>query len=204
MVQGPDSSTGCSFMKIVKSKSGDSFIIREVSENDAEAILGIYSPYITGTSITFETEVPSPEEFRKRIRSVSEIYPWLVAEIDGSVAGYAYASRHRERAAYRWSVDFAVYIDPAFQGRGLGKMLYAGLIDIVKSLGYYNAFGIIALPNERSVQLHESAGFIKAGHISSAGYKLGNWHDTGYWQLRLREYDEFPAEPVPYKNLSKS
>lgn len=163
--------------------------IRDVSEDDAEAILSIYSPCITDTSITFETEDPSLED-RKRINSVTKNYPRPVAEVDGAVAGYACASKYRERAAYRRSVDFAVYVVPEFQGTGPGEKLYTEFIPVVKSPGYYNAFGIIALPNEKSVKLHESAGFVNAAHIRSSGYKFGSWHDIGYWLLRLGEHDE--------------
>ena len=181
-----------------------SFSIRRASEDDAEAILSIYSPYITGTTITFETEVPPLEDFRQRIRNVTEMYPWLIAEADGSVAGYAYASKHRERAAYRWSVDFAVYIAPSFQNAGMGRRIYSELINIVKSLGYYNAFGIIALPNDKSIRLHESEGFVKVAHISRAGFKHGNWHDIGFWQLKLRDDYNNPAEPVSFKVFCNS
>ncbi len=186
-----------------KKKNG-SLLIRDAALEDAASILNIYSPYIIDTSITFETEIPSVDDFRSRIASVTSMYPWFVAESNGVVAGYAYASRHKERAAYRWCVDFAIYISPSFQGKGLGSLLYGELIGVVKALGYYNAFGIISLPNEASVRLHESYGFVKTAHIRSAGYKRGSWHDIGHWQLRLREEESEPAEPLPYINFKKS
>jgi len=175
--------------------------IRDVTTDDASALLDVYSPYVEDTNITFETEIPSTEDFIKRIEKITEKLPWLVAEMDGVIAGYAYASKFRDRAAYRWSVEFTVYIDPQVQANGVGRLLYSSLIEIVKSLGYYNAIAIISLPNEKSVKFHESAGFLKAGQIKSSGYKLGEWRDTGYWQLKLREYGESPAEPVLYSIL---
>ena len=187
----------------IKNKKSSSPYIRDITLDDAASVLNIYSPYISDTSITFETEIPSVDDFRRRIASVTAAYPWFVAECDGVVAGYAYASRHKERAAYRWCVDFAVYVSPSFHGNGLGSRLYGELVRVVRALGYYNAFGVISLPNEASVRLHELYGFVKTAHISSAGYKHGAWHDIGYWQLRLREEDSDPAEPIPYSEFKK-
>jgi len=176
-------------------------IIRNIKIDDADELLNIYSPYIKNSSITFETEIPGLAEFRNRVRTVASVYPWLAAEHEGRIAGYAYAYRHRERAAYRWSVDFTVYMRPEYHGHGTGSLLYSRLIGIVRQLGYYNAFAIITLPNEKSVRLHESSGFVNAGITRSAGYKLGRWHDVGYWQLKLREHDDSPSEPLTYNTF---
>ncbi len=171
--------------------------IRFVAPADAEALALIYAPYVEETSISFETVPPGTEEFAGRIRSVASVYPWYVGEDEGRILGYAYASRHKERAAYRFSVDFAVYVGRRHLGRGVGKALYSRLIEAVRALGYYNAFGVVTLPNERSVALHESFGFEFVGVCKNAGYKLGAWRDVGWWQLRLREPEANPEEPVP-------
>jgi len=169
--------------------------VRIVRSGDAESIQEIYSYYVKNTSITFEIEVPSVDEMRKRVKNISSVYPWFVYEENGEVKGYSYASKHRERAAYRWSVDFAVYVDSVSQGKGIGKELFLRLIDSVTSLGYYNAFGIITLPNSRSISLHESSGFVLTGITENCGYKLGSWHNVGIWQLKLRNAEGEPAEP---------
>jgi phosphinothricin acetyltransferase len=175
--------------------------VRAVKPEDAESILKIYSPYVANTSVTFETEIPTIDDMRGRIRNISSVYPWYVYEEKNEVRGYAYAAKHRERAAYRWSVDFAVYVERDLLGKGIGKMLFSKLIDAVKKLGYYNAFGVIALPNDRSIALHESFGFNLTGVTAKCGYKLGEWHDVGIWQLNLREADGEPAEPLTFDSF---
>jgi phosphinothricin acetyltransferase len=169
--------------------------VRPVRIEDADSILEIYAAYVSDTSITFEIEVPSRKEMQERIRNISSLFPWFVYEEGNEIKGYAYASKHRERAAYRWSVDFAVYVRTDSQHRGIGKTLFSKLIETVSGLGYYNAFGVITIPNEKSIALHESFGFINAGVKKNCGYKLGQWHDVGVWQLILRNADGEPAEP---------
>jgi len=178
--------------------------VRIVKPEDAESILKIYSPYVTDSSITFEIEPPSIHEMTGRIENISRVYPWFVYEENNSVSGYAYASKHKERAAYRWSVDFAVYVRADSHGRGIGRILYSKLIEAVTRLGYYNAFGVITLPNERSIVLHESSGFKQVGLTKNSGYKLGHWHDVGIWQLVLREAEGEPVEPELFKQPPKS
>jgi len=175
-------------------------IIRDATEGDIKEILDIYSYYIKHTAITFETEIPSMEVFCQRFHLISSVYPWFVAFSDNDLVGYSYACSHRERQAFRWSVDCAVYVHKDFIGQGIGTQLYQRLIPEIKDLGYYNAFALIALPNEKSVALHESFGFEMVGITKSAGYKLGMWHDVGYWQLKLRQYDSNPEEPAIYKS----
>ena len=175
--------------------------VRVVDLDDASSIQKIYAYYVTGTSITFEVDIPSVDEMQQRIKNISAVYPWFVYHEGNDVKGYVYASRHRERAAFRWSVDFAVYVRPDLRGRGIGKILFREIIDAVTGLGYYNAFGVITIPNEQSVALHESCGFTCTGVTKNCGYKLGKWHDVGIWQLRLRESGSEPAEPEMFKNL---
>ena len=169
--------------------------VRSVRFEDAYSILEIYAPYVSDTSITFEIDVPSIKEMQKRVKNISSVFPWFVYEEGNEIKGYAYATKHRERAAYRWSVDFTVYVRMDSQHRGIGKTLFSKLIESVSVLGYYNAFGVITIPNDKSIALHESFGFINAGIKKNCGYKLGKWHDVGVWQLKLRDAEGEPAEP---------
>ena len=178
-------------------------IIRLARSSDAEGILAIYAPYIERTSFTFETEVPSPEIFENRINSYLENWPWLVCEINGSIAGYAYASRYRERAAYQWSVECSVYIHDDFHRRGVGRALYAALFEILKKQGFRNVYAVINLPNMNSVAFHESCGFNYFATYEKVGYKLGQWKNVGWWRLILNEFSDEPAAPVCFSQLEK-
>lgn len=160
-------------------------MIREATVDDAAAICAIYNPYIAETTITFEEEPVAVDAMRGRIVEVTAQYPWLVWDEGGKIGGYAYASRWRPRAAYRYSVEASVYLAPAFQGRGIGTQLYRGLIERLRALGAHEVIGGAALPNPASVALHEKLGFKKVAHFEEVGYKLGRWVDVGYWQLKL-------------------
>lgn len=148
-------------------------MIRLATKYDVLQIPEIYSPYIENSSITFETFVPSLEEMETRIESVLANYPWIVYKEADNILGYAYASKHHERAAYKWAVDVSIYIRQDCKGRGIGKALYTALFAILKSKGYYNAYALITLPNEASVGIHEHFGFNKVAHLSKVGYKFG-------------------------------
>lgn len=169
--------------------------VRLATVADAEGILAIYAPIVRETAISFEVEPPSLEQMQARIQDTLERLPWLVYEAAGEVAGYAYASRHRERPAYQWSADTSVYVAAQARGKGLGRQLYAPLLGILKDLGYYSALAGIALPNAASVGLHEAMGFRIVGIYRSIGYKLGAWHDVGWWQCKLQDYGASPQPP---------
>ena len=170
--------------------------IRLASPDDAGWIADIYAPYVRDTVISFELTPPSAEEMAKRIETTLQTYPWLVAEEGGLPLGYAYASQHRSRAAYQWSCDVSVYVAPAAQGRKVGTRLYEQLLDMLAGQGFRNAFAGIALPNAASIALHERLGFEHLGTYTAVGYKLGAWHDVGWWQKQLSTEDGDPAEPL--------
>ncbi|MCI0437737.1 MAG: N-acetyltransferase family protein [Chloroflexi bacterium] len=178
-----------------------SAIIRLAREDDAAQMLAIYAPIVRETAISFELVPPTEDEFRQRIRSVLEIAPWLVCERDGDIMGYAYASRYRPRAAYQWSVEVTVYVNARYQGKGVGRAVYTSLFECLRLQGFRSAFAVIALPNRMSIALHESLGFDPVGVHRAAGYKLGQWHDIGWWQLTLQEREESPAPPRPLRDF---
>jgi L-amino acid N-acyltransferase YncA len=176
--------------------------LRLVEPDDAAQIAAIYAPFCLETAISFETAAPDQATVRERIRTVGERYPWLVAVSEtGDVSGYAYAGKHRERAAYRWSVDCTVYLAPAAKGQGVGTELYRALVKICRYLGYYRAFAGITLPNEASVRLHEKIGFQPIGIYRRVGFKLGKWHDVGWWSLDLLPEEAVPSEPRPIADI---
>lgn len=176
-------------------------LIRFARPADAAAIAEIYAPYVA-TPISFELVPPSAEEIGRRIAKVMPALPWLVYERAGRVDGYAYAGPHAERAAYRWGVDAAIYVRQGAARGGLGRALYAELFDLVARQGYVQAFAGITLPNAASVGLHESFGFRPVGIYRNVGFKLGRWHDVGWWQKPLAEpLPVEPSEPVPLAAL---
>jgi phosphinothricin acetyltransferase len=170
--------------------------IRFADESDAAAIAGIYRPVVESTAISFETVPPDRDEMARRIADTTREHPWLVCEVGRRVAGYAYATKHRVRSAYRWSVDTSVYVDAGFRQGGVGRGLYGSLFGILSAQGYFNAYAGIALPNAASVALHEAVGFRKIGVYQRVGYKFGEWRDVGWWQLELRAHEASPVEPL--------
>lgn len=173
-----------------------SFTIRDVTPDDAAAIATLYAPYVESTAISFETEPPEPAAFASRIATVTAHYPWLVAEEGSRILGFAYANRFRERAAYAWVVETTIYGAMGTERRGIGRALYAPLLDRLKAQGYVAAIGAIALPNPASVALHEAMGFVYAGTYPKIGYKLGGWHDVGLWQCELNPRQVPPSQPL--------
>jgi len=179
-------------------------LIRIATVDDAVPILNIYSPYIFHTSYTFETEVPDIDTFRERIGLYLQNWPWLVCEIKGDIAGYAYGARYRERVAYQWCVESSVYIHDAHQRRGVAHALYTALIAILKLQGFRNLYAVINLPNERSVAFHEKMGFTYFATYKNVGYKLGKWKNVGWWEVQLNEYTPEPTPPAKFSTLERS
>ena len=169
---------------------------------DAPVIADIYAPSVTGGLASFEEVAPDAAEMARRIRVTLERTPWLVAEIDGAVAGYAYADRHRERPGYRWAVNISVYVADGFTGRGVGRALYDRLLDLLRRQRFVNAYAGIALPNPASVALHESVGMRRIGVYRRVGYKFGAWHDVAWYGLRLTDPVGVPPEPILLPDLA--
>jgi phosphinothricin acetyltransferase len=173
--------------------------IRLATEDDAGAIAAIYAPYVSETPISFEVAPPDAAEIARRIASVLKRYPWLVCDLDGRIAGYAYAGRHHERAAYDWTCEVSIYVDRSMQRRGIGRALYASLFAVLQRLGYYNALAGITVPNDASVGLHAALGFEPAGLNHNVGFKDGRWWDVAYMEKCLQ--DVYPDGPAPPLNL---
>ena len=162
--------------------------LRRAGTEDAARIAAIYNHYVTDTVITFELDQVSVEEMGARVAEINaQGLPWLVAESDNAVVGYAYASQWRARAAYRHSVESSIYLAPDVVGRGVGRALYAGLIAELRGLDVHAVIGGAALPNPASVALHAALGFEQVAHFRETGYKFGQWVDVAYWQLLLRD-----------------
>jgi phosphinothricin acetyltransferase len=161
-------------------------LLRAATAEDAAAMAAIYNHYVAQTVITFEEEAVGAAEMATRLANVSATsLPWLVAEENGTVLGYAYASRWHARSAYRYSVESTVYLDPRHTRRGLGTALYGELFRMLRERGLHSVIGVIALPNAASVALHEQIGMRQVGHYREVGYKFGEWVDVGYWQALL-------------------
>jgi phosphinothricin acetyltransferase len=170
--------------------------IRLANEDDAAQILEIYAPFCRDSIVSFETEPPSLDEMRRRIAKTLPVFPWLVCDEGGLVLGYAYGSKHRERAAYAWSADVSVYVRVDRRRGGLGRALYTSLFAILRLQGYHNAVAGITLPNPGSEKLHRSMGFEPVGVYRNIGHKCGGWHDVAWSQLALRDARPDPQPPL--------
>jgi L-amino acid N-acyltransferase YncA len=170
-------------------------MIRLARSGDAAQVAAIYAPSVTGASTSFEFLPPDAAEMAARIASTLAHTPYLVLETEGEVLGFAYASKHRERAAYQWSVDVSVYVHERAHRRGVGRALYVSLLALLRLQGFYTAHAGITLPNPASVGLHEALGFRPVGVYRSVGFKQGAWHDVGWWQLPLRDRTGTPDPP---------
>ncbi|HYX45275.1 MAG TPA: GNAT family N-acetyltransferase [Sphingomicrobium sp.] len=166
---------------------------RVARASDAAAIAGIYRPYVERSHFTFEEVAPEATEIASRM--ANPIHPWLVAEEDGVVVGYASSSPLRNRAAYRWSLETGVYLAGGAQGRGIGSRLLEAHLELLERQGFVTAIAGIALPNEPSVALHEKLGFTLLGIERGVGFKLGRWVDVGRWQRDLARRTRSPREP---------
>ncbi len=176
-------------------------LIRPANSTDADQILAIYAPYIYHSAITFETEVPSAEDFKARVARIIEKYPWLVCEEEGQIIGYAYAGGHRDRIAYQWSVEISVYINEAAHGRGVATHLYQALLALLKIQGVVNIYALITVPNLKSIALHARFGFKELIVFEKIGYKEGAWHDVQWMLLVINAHEKVQSAPIPFVQL---
>ncbi len=175
--------------------------LRIAAPEDGAACAAIYAPWVAETAISFETEPPSAAEMTRRIEKTLPAYPWLIAEAEDGVVGYAYAGRFAERAAYRWAVEASVYVARERHRAGTGRALYGALLALLKAQGFETVWGGATLPNPASAGLHEALGFRPAGIYRRIGHKFGQWHDVGWWGLELGGAGNPPAEPVSFARL---
>nr|WP_122011713.1 GNAT family N-acetyltransferase [Maliibacterium massiliense] len=175
--------------------------IRAAQMRDYAAMLAIYRPYVTGTVVTFEYDVPTLETFASRLDGYAAQFPVLVCVIDGVIAGYAYASPAFERAGYRWDADLSIYVQGAFQEKGIGMALYASLLALLKLQGYRNVYACISAENPRSLQWHAKRGFAQVGRFPQCGFKMGQWHDVIWMAKCIGAMEGEPADPIAFSNL---
>jgi L-amino acid N-acyltransferase YncA len=169
--------------------------VRPATVDDAASIAAIYGPVVASTPASFEIDPPGGDEMARRIETTTATHPWLVAERDGELLGYAYAAPAHPRGAYRWSVEVSIYLAENARGRGLGGLLLDELLQLLRSAGFVTVRAGTTLPNDASVRLFESRGFTLVGIFERTGYKLGAWHDVGWWQLVLSQPRNPPDEP---------
>lgn len=183
--------------------------IRTAGIHDAQALLEIYAPYVRNTAITFEYEVPKPADFQKRIENTLKKYPYIVAEADGEILGYAYTGAFKERAAYDWSAEVSIYVKEDKHGNGVGRKLYAALEEISRVQRILNLNACIAcsdmedeyLTND-SVTFHSHMGYTMVGKFHQCGYKFGRWYDMVWMEKRIGEHPADPAPVILFSDLS--
>lgn len=178
-------------------------MLRLATPADANAVGAIYAPYVEETPISFETAMPSGDEMARRIATTLARYPWLVwQEGSGGILAYAYAGPYRARAAYDWSADVTVYVARGAERRGIGRRLYTALLALLTAQGFMRAHAGITLPNPASIGLHEALGFRPVGVHPAVGFKLGRWHDVGWWQRPLAACETPPKPPIALPDLA--
>ena len=175
--------------------------LRLASPGDARALLEIYAPYVRETIVTFEYEVPTPEEFARRISATLERYPYLVAELDGSAVGYAHAGPFRSRAASVWCSEVSVYVKRGCHRRGVGRALYTKLEELLRLQNVSCMEACISHPNRQSIKFHSDMDFERVARFSKCAWKLGRWVDVVYMQKILHEGDEKPLDFIPFPEL---
>lgn len=171
-------------------------------QRDAAAIAAIYEPFCLETPVTFEYEAPDADVMADRIARIQATHPWLVYEEQGQTIAYAYAAPYRTRTAYQWSAEVSIYSAESHRRRGIGRDLYRELFNLMRRQRLVNVYAGITLPNDASVAFHETLGFRKIGIYPHAGFKLGKWHDVGWWEMRLGPLPTVPLQPISLRELS--
>ncbi len=179
------------------------YVFRLATPDDAAALQAIYAPYVE-TTVTFEYDVPTVEEFRRRIEDRVDMYPYIVCEEDGEPIGYAYASRLYERAAYAWAVELSVYFACDHRGRGMGAQIYAKLIELLRLQGVRTVHGKVTYPNPASDRLHNRMGFKLMATLENVGFKNGEWRSINHWQKNIGDFDGAPEPVVPISQLDQA
>ena len=177
--------------------------IRPATPSDGEVLATIYAAYVQGPGVTFELDPPNADGMAARIVATLPTHPWLIAEEDGEPLAFAFGGVYGSRPAYRWTVETTIYVAQSARGRGVGRVLYPALLDILRAQGYRSALARLALPNPGSEALHRAVGFVPVGVHPDAGYKHGRWHPIAYWYCALNDADS-PHEIVPYGLLPQS
>lgn len=184
--------------------------IRTATENDAEQMLGIYAYYVQNTAITFEYEVPALEEFKKRISDTLKIYPYLCILQNGTIMGYAYAGKFKDRAAYDWSVEMTVYIDFRARKCGLGRKIYEALENALREMGIFNLYACIAYPSsddeyltKNSAEFHEHLGYKKIGEFHNCGFKFNRWYNMIWMEKIIGDHKKKPGQIKKYSEIKK-
>ncbi|MFI1745849.1 GNAT family N-acetyltransferase [Thalassobellus sediminis] len=160
-------------------------MIRKVHIDDAQELLNIYNYYVLNTVITFDLEVSKLNSFTKKIIDIKAEFPFIVYQEAGEILGYAYGSKFRARPAYNYTVETTVYVKHGAHGKQIGTKLYKELLKLLKQSHFHIALGVLTIPNEPSIKLHEKFGFNQVAHLKEAGLKFGKWHDIGFWQLKF-------------------
>ena len=189
----------------------EKIMIRTATTNDAEAILAIYAPYVETTAITFEYEIPGIEEFRERIRNVLKKYPYLIAEAEGEIVGYAYAGPFKGRAAYDWAVETTIYVDRARKRMGIGRKLYDKLEEALRKQGILNMEACSGYPETEdehltkdSVRFHEKLGYRMVGEFYQCGYKFSHWYNMVWMEKMIGEHQEKQPQIHPYSEIENN
>ena len=172
--------------------------IRVATEADLPQILAIYTPYAENTTVSFEYNAPAMEVFLARFRGITNQFPWLVWEENGTVLGYAYACAPFERAAYSWCAEPSIYLAPEAQGRGIGKQLYETLEEILTRQGYRLSYAIITSENEASLAFHRAMGYKETARFPGCGYKFGRWLGVTWMEKALNVVDMPMNSPIPF------
>ncbi len=188
----------------------DNLHIRAAKTSDAEALLAIYKPYIENTAITFEYDIPSVDEFANRIKTTLEKYPYIVAELDGKIVGYAYAGIFKGRKAYDWSVETSIYVELINHGNCIGRLLYEKLEEILKMQGITNVNACIAYTEHEdehlhndSIHFHKKLGYKTVGIFHKCAYKFDKWYDMIWMEKCIANHKDKPNDIIPYPMLNK-
>lgn len=179
-------------------------IIRPIRIDDVKEVQEVYKPFVRNTPITFEYNVPSYKKFVKRVEKTLETYPWIVAEIDGHIVGYAYAAKFKERMAFTWTAETYIYVAEMQNSQGVGTALYSALHDILKRQGFYNLYAMITSTAKRSIHFHEQMGYINLYTLEKCAWKFDNWYGMTCMEKKIGDFHETPEPIIPFKILDEA